>query len=422
MESRSFFRGTSAEQDDRFTDKDKKLLKSTKFPSSFNQKVDTSKVHLPSIKRWINKKIQTLLADDDEFLVDYICELLEKNPDPKIIQIYLTGFLEKDTADFMNELWDLLLEAQTSVGGIPKQFFEDIELASQKAKEEEERIKAAINKTKIKVESNYTQQPQNDNIVIKTESKPTYGLQVGSIKKEEGTTDANGHNLDLKSKRSSSSNGSITHTSEITTDDRVSVPEKRDRDYRDRDYRDLKYSDRDYRDRDYRDRDYRDHHHHYSSKDRDYRDYKDRDYRDHHYSSRDRDYRDRDYYYDRKDRDHYDRKERDSYYDRRDRDYEYKSGDKRDRDYYYDRKDRDYDRRDRDYDHDKRDRDYYYDKKERDNEYTSTKDKDFRGKDSSTVDNREDDDSNKKLKYDQEEPKTPNSLKSDGDLTPSPSN
>ena len=40
------FRGVSAEQDGRFGDKQKKLLKSTKFPDSFNTRVDMSKVQV----------------------------------------------------------------------------------------------------------------------------------------------------------------------------------------------------------------------------------------------------------------------------------------------------------------------------------------------------------------------------------------
>ena len=41
-----------------------------------------------------------------------------------MIQINLTGFLEKNAADFMRELWTLLLSAQNSATGIPKEFLE----------------------------------------------------------------------------------------------------------------------------------------------------------------------------------------------------------------------------------------------------------------------------------------------------------
>lgn len=46
-------------------------------------------------------------------------------PDPKKMQINLTGFLNgKNARLFMQELWDLLLSAQDSVTGIPTQFLE----------------------------------------------------------------------------------------------------------------------------------------------------------------------------------------------------------------------------------------------------------------------------------------------------------
>ncbi|EXF83210.1 hypothetical protein CFIO01_01436 [Colletotrichum fioriniae PJ7] len=62
---------------------DAKLLKSTKFPPEFNQKVDMQKVNLQ-----------------------------------------LTGFLDKDTAPFCKELWKLFLSAQTSPQGVPKELLE----------------------------------------------------------------------------------------------------------------------------------------------------------------------------------------------------------------------------------------------------------------------------------------------------------
>ena len=51
----------------------------------------------------------------------------------KQIQISLTGFMERNTAKFMKELWLLLLSAQQNVSGVPQQFLD--------AKEEEAKIK-----------------------------------------------------------------------------------------------------------------------------------------------------------------------------------------------------------------------------------------------------------------------------------------
>lgn len=40
------------------------------------------------------------------------------------MQIQLTGFLDKDTPTFCRDLWKLLLSAQTSPQGVPKELLE----------------------------------------------------------------------------------------------------------------------------------------------------------------------------------------------------------------------------------------------------------------------------------------------------------
>ncbi|KAI7906117.1 PWI domain-containing protein [Cokeromyces recurvatus] len=142
MGDAGFFKGTSADQDSRFSNKEKKLLKSMSFPPEFDQKVDIKKVNLDVIKPWISNKITELLGLEDEVVIDYTCSLLEEpDLDPKRMQINLTGFLESKTKDFLSELWNLLLSAQNSVGGIPAQFIEQKkeELRRKKAEEEERR-------------------------------------------------------------------------------------------------------------------------------------------------------------------------------------------------------------------------------------------------------------------------------------------
>ena len=48
-----------------------------------------------------------------------------QNPDPKTMQINLTGFLNaKNAFSFMHELWDLLTSAQENIAGIPAAFLE----------------------------------------------------------------------------------------------------------------------------------------------------------------------------------------------------------------------------------------------------------------------------------------------------------
>lgn len=49
-----------------------------------------------------------------------------QHPDPRMMQINLTGFLNgKNARDFMGELWSLLLSAQETVGGIPAEILEE---------------------------------------------------------------------------------------------------------------------------------------------------------------------------------------------------------------------------------------------------------------------------------------------------------
>ncbi|EJD45432.1 PWI domain-containing protein [Auricularia subglabra TFB-10046 SS5] len=123
-----FFKGTSSEQDTRFSDKELKLLKTLKFPPEFDKKVDMRKVNLQVIRPWIAKRVVELSGFEDEVVIEYAMGLLEDaakpTPDPKRIQVALTGFLTSNTPKFVLELWTLLLEAQDSPAGIPTSFVE----------------------------------------------------------------------------------------------------------------------------------------------------------------------------------------------------------------------------------------------------------------------------------------------------------
>ncbi|KAK3355013.1 hypothetical protein B0H65DRAFT_544293 [Neurospora tetraspora] len=105
---------------------DAKLLKSTKFPPEFNQKVDMQKVNIQVMKKWIASKVTEILANEDDVVIELVFNLLESGryPDIKSMQIQLTGFLDKDTPTFCKDLWKLLLSAQTSPQGVPKELLE----------------------------------------------------------------------------------------------------------------------------------------------------------------------------------------------------------------------------------------------------------------------------------------------------------
>ncbi|EFX85677.1 hypothetical protein DAPPUDRAFT_313769 [Daphnia pulex] len=78
MTDAGFFRGTSTEQDNRFSDKEKKLLKTIKFAENVTKKVDMSKVKLETIKPWITTKITELMGGiEDDVLVEYVFNQLE---------------------------------------------------------------------------------------------------------------------------------------------------------------------------------------------------------------------------------------------------------------------------------------------------------------------------------------------------------
>ncbi|XP_078174401.1 splicing factor PWI domain-containing protein isoform X1 [Carex rostrata] len=149
--SGGFFRGTSADQDTRFSNKQAKLLKTQKFPLELDQLVDMRKVQMEVMKPWIATRVTELLGFEDEVLINFIFGLLDaKEVDGKQIQIQLTGFMEKNTAKFMRELWGLLLSAQQNASGVPQQFLDAKAEEIIKKKAESDRIVQEIQKKREK--------------------------------------------------------------------------------------------------------------------------------------------------------------------------------------------------------------------------------------------------------------------------------
>jgi serine/arginine repetitive matrix protein 1 len=147
MADAGFFRGTNSEQDSRFFNKTKKLMKSMKFPPNINTKVDMSKVNMDVVKPWITKRVTEILGFEDDVVIEFIFNLFEGNqfPDPKELQMNITGFLNgKNARLFMQELWDLLMSAQESVGGIPAKFLEMKKEQLREERAEQDRIQASL--------------------------------------------------------------------------------------------------------------------------------------------------------------------------------------------------------------------------------------------------------------------------------------
>ncbi|VFQ98204.1 unnamed protein product [Cuscuta campestris] len=147
--SGGFFRGTSADQDTRFSNKQAKLLKSQKFAPELEHLVDMTKVKMDVMRPWIAKRATELVGIEDEVLINFIYGLLEgKDVNGKEIQIQLTGFMERNTGKFMKELWSLLLSAQSSASGVPQQFLDAKEEETRKKKVEADRIINEIQRRK----------------------------------------------------------------------------------------------------------------------------------------------------------------------------------------------------------------------------------------------------------------------------------
>ncbi|SPO22118.1 uncharacterized protein UTRI_02123_B [Ustilago trichophora] len=138
----SSYKGVSAARDSRFTNKQTVLLRKLKFPPHFDVKVDMRKVELSVMKPWIARRITELLGFEDDVVLEYASGMLEEDrfPDPKKVQIQLMGFLEGKTAEFMSELWELLISAQDSPGGVPKRFVEEKKEELRLKREEGERV------------------------------------------------------------------------------------------------------------------------------------------------------------------------------------------------------------------------------------------------------------------------------------------
>jgi len=125
----NFFRGVSAEQDGRYVKAEEKLLlklkKEKKFPINFDTNVDFNKVNIDVLSRWVVEKITQLLGFEDEILSNLVINTLStKKVDPFKLQLDITGFLVDDAKEFMQELWDLAIDAQSQPTGIPTVFIQ----------------------------------------------------------------------------------------------------------------------------------------------------------------------------------------------------------------------------------------------------------------------------------------------------------
>ncbi|KAJ2484824.1 Serine/arginine repetitive matrix protein 1, partial [Coemansia sp. RSA 2320] len=140
------FKGTNLAQDQRFGDATQKLMSQMTFGSQLKKRVDMSKVNMEVIKPWIASKIKEALGLEDEVLFEFVINMLEESntPDPKAMQVNLTGFLESKTQEFMQSLWTLLLEAQKGLGGMPESLIRSKVEEIRRQRVEQSQMRAAI--------------------------------------------------------------------------------------------------------------------------------------------------------------------------------------------------------------------------------------------------------------------------------------
>lgn len=109
MTNAGFFRGTSAEQDFRFSNKQSKSRREFKFPP-----LDTTKINIESLKPWILDRIKIVLENDDELMSDAIIEFFsEKEVDGSAISQFISGFADVEkTTTFIQQVWSKFNEVK----------------------------------------------------------------------------------------------------------------------------------------------------------------------------------------------------------------------------------------------------------------------------------------------------------------------
>merc|ERR1719281_2008012 len=97
---------------------------------------------------WIANRITELLGVEDDIVVDYCMTQLEdgkeKPIDPKMLQINLQAFMARKAPKFMKELWEMLLSAQESPVGVPKQLLDARKAEMVAKKQEADSLRDAI--------------------------------------------------------------------------------------------------------------------------------------------------------------------------------------------------------------------------------------------------------------------------------------
>jgi hypothetical protein len=96
----AFFRGTSSEQDPRFSDKERLLRSRIRLPPAELQTLDLASCDLSAVSALLSRELRRLLGDEDEVLQALCMALLTAQPpDPQALLIQLTAFIGLEEAD-----------------------------------------------------------------------------------------------------------------------------------------------------------------------------------------------------------------------------------------------------------------------------------------------------------------------------------
>ena len=93
------FRGTTAESDLRFKDKASAHLRAAGASQAahpeFSARIDTRRVRKPALDAWVARRVTELLGGtEDEIVISMLQNALaEPHPDPRAVQVMLSGVL-----------------------------------------------------------------------------------------------------------------------------------------------------------------------------------------------------------------------------------------------------------------------------------------------------------------------------------------
>merc|ERR1719253_505322 len=108
------------------------------------------------MKPWIAKRMTEMMGFEDEVLVEFcivqLTEIPDSGLDPKMLQVNLTGFMERKAAPFCSELWQILLSAQDSPVGVPQEFIDKKKEDLKQKKEEADRVQEELKRRRRDLE------------------------------------------------------------------------------------------------------------------------------------------------------------------------------------------------------------------------------------------------------------------------------